>query len=112
MNEVNTNSNKRRESLGQFDKNMVDILEINLALESYEDDTGEPMSEEELKVYADLRLLKEQKKDLSEEEKINISGNILFRLNKVLDKIGRDKFVFYDNGVINYVYQHLNERKN
>ncbi|HOO67927.1 MAG TPA: hypothetical protein PLC53_00990 [Bacilli bacterium] len=88
-------------------ENMVDILEIQLALESYEDDTGAKMSEEEIKIEDDLQLLREQKDNLSEEEKIKRSEEILARLNKVLDKIGREKFIFYKDGGINYIYKNI-----
>ena len=94
----------------KFDKNMVDILEINLALESYRDDTGTEYSAEEVKIEDDLQLLREQKNNLTEEEKIKRSEDILARLNKVLDQIGRDKFIFYDDGFIGYTYVNLDNK--
>ncbi len=92
----------------KFDKNMVDILEIQLALESYRDDTETAFSDEEKKALADLQLLREQRNDLTETEKAKQSEDILIRLNKVLDKIGREKFIFYEDGGINYIYKNIN----
>lgn len=81
---------------------MGDILEVNLALESYRDDTQAEYSDEEIKIEDDLQLLREQKNDLAEVEKIKRSEDILARLNKVLDKIDREKFIFYKDGGIEY----------
>ena len=89
----------------KFDKNMVDILEIQLALESYRDDTLTEFTDEEGKILDDLQLLREQRNNLPEEEKIKKSEDILVRLNNVLDEIGREKFIFYDSGEINYIYK-------
>lgn len=86
----------------KFNKNMGDILEVNLALESYRDDTQAEYSDEEIKIEDDLQLLREQKNDLAEVEKIKRSEDILARLNKVLDKIDREKFIFYKDGGIEY----------
>ncbi len=91
----------------KFDKNMVDILEIQLALESYRDDTLTEFTDEEGNILDELQLLREQRNDLPEEEKIKRSTDILFKLNKVLDKIGREKFIFYDSGEINYIYKNI-----
>ncbi len=91
----------------KFRKNMVDILEINLVLESYHDDTATEYGDEEVRTEDDLQLLREQKDNLSEAEKIKRSEDILARLNKVLDEIGREKFIFYDNGNIDYTYVNL-----
>lgn len=77
----------------KFDKNMVDILEIQLVLESYRDDTQTEFSNEEGKMLDDLQSLREQRNNLAELEKIKRSEDILARLNKVLDKIGREKFM-------------------
>ena len=84
---------------------MVDILEIQLALESYRDDTLTEFTDEEGKILDDLQLLREQRNNLPEEEKIKKSEDILVRLNNVLDEIGREKFIFYDSGEINYIYK-------
>ncbi len=94
----------------KFKKNMVDILEINLALESYHDDTLSEYSEEEQKIEDDLQLLREQRNTLSEVENIKKSEDILARLNKVLDEIGREKFIFYNDGGMEYIYINLHNK--
>jgi hypothetical protein len=91
----------------QYRKNMGDILEINLAIESYRDDTQTEYSDEEKKIEADLQLLREQRNDLTETEKAKRSEDILARLNKVLDEIGREKFIFHTDGEINYIYKNV-----
>lgn len=91
----------------QYRKNMGYILEINLALESYRDDTETEYSEEEKKIELDLQLLREKRDSLSEEEKASRSEAILNRFNKILDKIGREKFIFYEDGGINYIHKNV-----
>lgn len=86
----------------EFDKNMAAILEIDLALEDYEDDTGKEYTKDEKKIFDDLKLLRKEKNTMEEQELIIRSKDILSKLNKLLDKIGREKFIFYNDGDINY----------
>ncbi len=94
----------------KFRKNMGYILEINLALESYHDDTATEYRREEIGVYDDLQFLEEQNNNLSEAEKIKRSEDILTRLNTLLDEIGREKFIFYNDGGMEYTYINLHNK--
>lgn len=84
-----------------FDKNMSKILDLQLAFESYEDNTGEKMSLLE-QIYQDINNLRKRKNELDSKEKVETSNEILINFEKLLDAVGRDKFIFYDDGKIEY----------
>lgn len=84
-----------------FDKNMSKILDLQLAFESYEDNTGEKMSLLE-QIYQDINNLRKRKNELDSKEKVETSSEILINFEKLLNIVGRDKFIFYDDGKIEY----------
>ena len=92
------------DKLVQLENNKRQLLRLQLALESYEDDTGENL---QLLKEANLELKKfrETKQNLSGEEQINITEKIIEKYNQIIDIIGKDKFVFYDDGDINYIWR-------
>lgn len=87
-----------------LENNLRQLLRLQLALESYEDDTGEKLqllSETNL----ELKKFRETKQNLSREEQINITEKIIEKYNQIIDIIGKDKFVFYADGDINYIWR-------
>lgn len=84
-----------------FDKNMSKMLDLQLAFESYEDNTGEKMSLLE-QIYQDINNLRKRKNELDSKEKVETSSEILINFEKLLNIVGRDKFIFYDDGKIEY----------
>ena len=91
----------RKEGLDDFKKNMGEVLDIQLALEGYQLNTAieVPWISEAYKAIGDLR---RKRDDLTEEERIKESEDLLKKLHSVLDKIGKEKFIFYDDGGIGY----------
>lgn len=86
-------------------KNMSKIMDLSLAFENYCDNTGSNLDflNEIYKKASDLR----NKKDLlGEEEQIKISNEIINDFEKLLDTVGRDKFIFYDDGSIEYKWDY------
>lgn len=92
------------DKLSELENNKRQLLRLQLALENYEDDTGENL---QLLIEANLELKKyrETKQNLSREEQINITEKIIEKYNQIIDIIGKDKFVFYDDGDINYIWR-------
>ena len=92
------------DKLVHLENNLRRLLRLQLALENYEDDTGE---NQQLLKEANLELKKfrETKQNLSSEEQINITDKIIEKYNQIIDIIGKDKFVFYDDGDINYIWR-------
>ena len=39
------------------------------------------------------------------DKRIELSDKILDKYNKLLDIVGREKFIFYDDGDINYIWK-------
>lgn len=95
----------------EFNNNMADILDIQLALENYQDNTGEkiPLLNE---TFLELKNLRQTKNDLSEGDLVKLSNEILMKLNKVLDVAGREKFIFYEDGGIGYKWDNSLLRRN
>lgn len=92
------------DKLTQLENNLRQLLRLQLALESYEDDTGEKLqllNETNL----ELKNFRKNKENISSEEQINITEKIIEKYNQIIDIIGKDKFVFYDDGDINYIWR-------
>ena len=88
----------------QLENNKRQLLRLQLALESYEDDTGEKLQSLN-ETNLELKNFRGTKQNLSSEEQINITDKIIEKYNQIIDIIGKDKFVFYDDGDINYIWR-------
>lgn len=88
----------------QLENNKRQLLRLQLALESYEDDTGEKLQSLN-ETNLELKNFRGTKQNLSSEEQINITDKIIEKYNQIIDIIGKDKFVFYDDGDINYLWR-------
>ena len=86
----------------QLENNKRQLLRLQLALESYEDDTGEKLQSLN-ETNLELKNFRGTKQNLSSEEQINITDKIIEKYNQIIDIIGKDKFVFYEDGDINYI---------
>lgn len=86
-----------------FNDNMSEILDLQLAFEGYVDNTNAnlPLLEQIYKEISDLR--KDRDKGiLNDKDKISRSNAILNNFEKLLNIVGRDKFIFYEDGGIEY----------
>lgn len=85
----------------KLEKNMSKILYYQLAFEDYSDYTGN-----EPKLYREInektQLLRNQKEQLDENTKIKMSLDILKQYDDLLKMVGKEKFIFYDDGSIEY----------
>ena len=79
------------------------LFKLDLALESYEDDTKNviPLLKETTIELNKFRKFKDQMKP---DDQIKTMEILLEKYNKVLDIIGRENFIFYDDGDINYIW--------
>lgn len=79
------------------------LFKLDLALESYEDDTKNviPLLKETTIELNKFRKLRDQMKP---DDQIKTMEILLEKYNKVLDIIGRENFIFYDDGDINYIW--------
>ena len=92
------------DKLVKLENNKRQLLRLQLALESYEDDTGENL--QLLKeTNLELKKFRETQENISNEEQINITDKIIEKYNQIINMIGKDKFIFYDDGDINYIWR-------
>lgn len=81
-----------------------EIFKLDLALEDYEDDTNNdiPLLNE---INLKLKDFRKTKDSMSIDEQLKKSDDILKKFNDVLDLIGRENFIFYEDGDINYIWK-------
>lgn len=87
--------------MGAIENNLTRILKISLALESYQDNVGENNDIID-KAFDIIGSLRERREFLTKKEQLEETNKVLAKLNEVLDIVGREKFIFYDDGDINY----------
>lgn len=87
-----------------LEKNMRQLLRLQLALESYEDDNNEN-NLLLIETNKDLGKFRKEINNLNVEEQISISTKIINNYEEVLNIVGRDNFIFYEDGDINYIWK-------
>ncbi len=87
--------------MDKLEKNLSKILDMQLAIEDYELNTKIEHDEVNL-AFDTLNNFRRTRKSMNKREEIIESEKVLNSLNNALDVIGRDKFIFYDDGDINY----------
>lgn len=87
----------------KFQNNMVQILRIQLAMEDFLDNTGVDVKEVK-DAFLELNNLRDKKDILDAIERIEMSEKVIDLFNKAFDVVGKDKFIFYEDGDINYIW--------
>ena len=99
--EVNGREWSTEEAFLKYKENIRKYMPISLALENYSacnnDDTI--YSDEAFKV---LIYYRANKSTMTEQELLTTTSLIVDKFNELLDKIGREKFTFYDDGDVNF----------
>ncbi len=82
------------------------IFRISLALEDYQDHTNKnnDLINEAFELVNYFNTIKD---DLSKEEKLKKSNELLLKLDYVFNIIGKEKFIFYNDGDVNYKWDDL-----
>ena len=93
-----------------YEKNMRKIFFLDLAIENYEDNTGKNIKNLE-KTFNELKHLRKENEKMNNEEKIELSKKILKEFEKVVEEIGKNKFKFYSDGKIEYLWNESSERE-
>lgn len=81
------------------------LLKLSLAFESYEDDgqdTSMPLYEE---IINDVNDYRTRYNELSPEEREKLASKLVDKYEKLLDIVGRNNFIFYDDGDVNYIWK-------
>ena len=103
----------KQENKEKILKNLIrQNLRYQLALESYTDDTQEesPFLKENLKK---LSAWRKNRTVWSIDKQIQETKIIQENFQKIVQEIGHEHFIFYDDGDINYIWQNIKkEEKN
>lgn len=88
----------------ELKKNCKLLFKLDLAFESYEDNNNIniPLLNE---TTLELNEFRRKKINMGIEEQYNKTEELLTKYDKVLDIVGRDNFMFYDDGDINYIWK-------
>ena len=80
------------------------LFKLDLAFESYEDDNNVniPLLNE---VTMEFNEFRKKKINMNIVEQYNKTEELLKKYDKVLNIVGRDNFIFYDDGDINYIWK-------
>lgn len=81
------------------------IFKLDLAFESYQDDKQDTSMSLFDEIIDDVNNYRRTKAENSIDKRIELSDKILDKYNKLLDIVGRENFIFYDDGDINYIWK-------
>ena len=90
--------------------NMQKVFKLSLLLEDIQDDYNYVVKEID-KVFDKINEYREKKDALSDEELLTITNDIIKKSDKIIDLVGKDNYIFYDDGAINYIWSN-NRNKN
>lgn len=81
------------------------LFKLSLAFEDYEDDgqdTSMPLYDE---IICDLTDYRKRYNELSSLDREKLASKIVDKYEKLLDIVGRDNFIFYEDGSVSYVWK-------
>ena len=88
----------------KFQNNVRLYMSRSMAIENYEDCTGDNSIDDD-EAFKLLYQYRKEKDTMSEQELLNTTSLIIQKFNDLLNKIGKDKFTFYDDGDVNYIWK-------
>ena len=92
----------------EFKINVRKYFKASLALEDYAD------CESKDEIYNDKAFLllneyRKNEKNMNEQELLISTTKIVESFDKLFEKIGKEKFIFYDDGDVNYIWVNKNK---
>ena len=91
--------------------NVCRYIRISLQLECYADDTGDE-SVYDTPGFKTLDELRKNYDNYTNEELIEKAELVIKQFNETIDKLGRDKFITYEDGDVEYIWKnHIKEKK-
>ena len=94
------------------DRTMKQITNLSLVIENYVDNTGNNIN-----LFDEINLLiselRKNKDTLTDSEKKELIDNILEKINYFIEIAGKDKFIYYEDGTVEYKWDYslLKEEK-
>lgn len=87
----------------EFKSNVRLYMSRSLGVENYADCTGDDSVYDDISFQL-LKQYREKKDKMSEDELLESTAIIIEEFDNLLNKIGRDKFIFYEDGDVNYIW--------
>ena len=88
----------------QYSSKVAIYVHIALQLECYADDTGDN-SVYNTPGFKTLEDLRKNYESLNSSELLSKAGLVIKQFNETIDKLGRDKFITYENGDVEYIWK-------
>ena len=88
----------------QYSIKVAIYLHIALQLECYADDTGDN-SVYNTPGFKTLEDLRKNYESLTSSELLGKAELVIKQFNETIDKLGRDKFITYENGDVEYIWK-------
>ena len=93
-----------------YSKIVVMYIHMSLQLECYADDTGDE-SVFDTPGFKTLGELRENYDNLTFDERFEKAELVLKQFNDTIDKLGRDKFITYEDGDVEYIWKYKGQKK-
>lgn len=96
--------NREEYNIEKLKLNLKKLLKLQLALESYEDEnhSNDSLLKETNLMLKDFRKIKDT---ISTLEQIDQTNLIIDKYYEVINRVGRENFVFYEDGDISYIWK-------
>jgi len=95
----------------KYSHKVATYIHISLQLECYANDTGDD-SIYETPGFKTLNELRNNKENYTNDELFKMAELIIKQFNETIDKIGRDKFITYEDGDVEYVWKNKHKEEN
>ena len=98
--------------LNKYRKNSRKMFKIDLAVESYVDDRGAKSIPKCSEMFELTKAHREKRTILGEKDLVADSEEVLVKLYKDLEELGKDHFIFYEDGTVEYIWNYELLEKN
>ena len=88
-----------------YTNNMKKILNYQLAIESYKDNTNSNLKDID-EIFMNIKDLRNNQNYMKTSKKVELSNEIIEKIDRLMNYIGLDKFVFYDDDYVEYKWDY------
>ena len=99
-----------KKAYNQYETNIGLAFDLDLMFENYTDDTDD-MSIYEDEGFKKLDYIRENRSSMTTDQLIKDYNFIVKRFYEIIDELGRENFIFYDDGTVNYIWRFKGKEK-
>ena len=99
-----------KKAFNQFKINMRLARKLDLEFEDYTDDTDDHSIDED-EAFKKLYNIRRNFDAISTDQLIKDYNFIVKRFYEIIDELGRENFIFYDDGTVNYIWRFKGKSK-